>query len=403
MRWHPGSFFGCIAIALAQKEHAAADDVLGMLQSSLRVKRSSNETDMLRIEGSGVPAMQAVERLEKLVMARVHGEVTGDNKLAGNLNTSIKYMFGGIIVNTATNQKMIKTAIAAFKNCKVKMWNSYTKAVLLQKKYWKLSQIYPKCMVTEDKLKLAKIVSARSVDHLKETIKQLKALLKAQGRTCGNVCANRGHESYHEQLHRLARFYGKCKKRLVPTSEKLKSVEKRYKEKIEGLAHKRYIAMRDKCKLIAYLMNRAKCDAVTHMAESCTGYQACWRVAIKNYDTIVVKVKEEEKDMKIQWRALKRIQCYLNVLDEKDQAKNKEALKGCIAMKRPSTKHLDIDYGKIPPKPVCPKDPSCPCTYRYVARNYHVGPKQRCRKNIKTYICPICKKKQWKQLEPRKK
>jgi len=204
MRWHPGSFFGCIAIALAQKEHAAADDVLGMLQSSLRVKRSSNETDMLRIEGSGVPAMQAVERLEKLVMARVHGEVTGDNKLAGNLNTSIKYMFGGIIVNTATNQKMIKTAIAAFKNCKVKMWNSYTKAVLLQKKYWKLSQIYPKCMVTEDKLKLAKIVSARSVDHLKETIKQLKALLKAQGRTCGNVCANRGHESYHEQLHRLA-------------------------------------------------------------------------------------------------------------------------------------------------------------------------------------------------------
>jgi len=272
--------------------------------------------------------MQAVERLEKLVMARVHGEVTGDNKLAGNLNTSIKYMFGGIIVNTATNQKMIKTAIAAFKNCKVKMWNSYTKAVLLQKKYWKLSQIYPKCMVTEDKLKLAKIVSARSVDHLKETIKQLKALLKAQGRTCGNVCANRGHESYHEQLHRLARFYGKCKKRLVPTSEKLKSVEKRYKEKIEGLAHKRYIAMRDKCKLIAYLMNRAKCDAVTHMAESCTGYQACWRVAIKNYDTIVVKVKEEEKDMKIQWRALKRIQCYLNVLDEKDQAKKQRSVEG---------------------------------------------------------------------------
>merc|ERR1719215_1652195 len=96
--------------------------------------------------------------------------------------------------------------------------------------------------------------------------------------------------------------------------------------------------------------------------------------------------------------------CYVNVLDEKDEKKNKEVLNGCIAMKRPSTKHLDIDYGKVPPKPYCPKDPRCPCTSRYVTKNYYVGPKQRCQKNIKkNYQCPICQKKQWKPNKVKKK
>lgn len=284
------------------------------------------------------------------------------------------------------------------------MWNTYQKSILLEKKYWKLSQIYPKCWGAESKLKLAQDVSAQSAVHLKNMLKQLKALLRAQGRECGNVCANRGAENYQEQLHRLSRFYRKCEQKLFPLFEKISIVEKRYKEKMAGETHKRHTAMRDKCKLIAYLMNLAKCEAVTHMENSCTKYQECWKIAKKNYDTIAALVREEEKVMKIQWRALIRIRCYLGVLDEKDQAKNKEVLKGCIELKTPSTKHLDIDYGKIPHKPECPKDPSCPCTPHFVDKNYHIGPKQRCQKNLKVYSCAICKKKQWKKLkQPKQK
>jgi len=399
MRGHPGFFFGCVALALAQKEHAAVDDILGMLQSSLRVKRNSNEKDVHRIEGSGVPAMQAVSRLEKMVMARVHEAVTGDDKFAGTMNASIKYLLTGTVVSTVTNQKRVNHAIAAFRKCKVKMWNSYSKAIRLEKKFWKLSQIYPECMRAEEKLSISNNVSLKSIAHMHNILKQLKGLLKAQGRSCGNICANRGNGNYHNQLVRLTRFYRKCSKKLVRTSQKLSSFKKSYKEKkpVADENGNRYKAMRDKCKLIAYLMNLAKCEAVTHMEGSCTRYQSCWRASRKGYNMIVDDVREEEKVMKIQWRALKRIQCYLNVLDEKDQAKNKEVLKGCIEMKRPSTKHLDIDYGKIPPKPVCPKDPSCPCTPHFVDKNYRIGPKQRCLKNMKIYNCAICKKKQWKQ------
>lgn len=106
----------------------------------------------------------------------------------------------------------------------------------------------------------------------------------------------------------------------------------------------------------------------------------------------------QEREMKIEWRALTRIQCYLKVLNiknDKDQKKEKAQLDACIKVKRSdiSTKHLDIDYGKIPKKPKCPRDTMCPCSKRYVSTYYKKGPKSRCVKNlVKKYVCPACRK-----------
>jgi len=78
------------------------------------------------------------------------------------------------------------------------------------------------------------------------------------------------------------------------------------------------------------------------------------------YDKDVKRFMVQEKDMKIEWRALHRIQCYLSILNiknNKDQTKEKEKaqLQKCINIKKDqiSTKHLDIDYKKIPKKPKC--------------------------------------------------
>merc|ERR1719433_638713 len=119
----------------------------------------------------------------------------------------------------------------------------------------------------------------------------------------------------------------------------------------------------------------------------------------KKYDDDNVIIRKQEKDMKIQWRALHRIQCFLLVLNEKNDKNNKKEksqLDKCIAIKRAdiSTKHLDIDYKKIPKKPKCPRDPMCPCTKFYTNSYYKTGPKDRCVNNkVKNYVCPICKKK----------
>jgi len=173
-----------------------------------------------------------------------------------------------------------------------------------------------------------------------------------------------------------------------------------------ALTDAKHKAMMNKCKKIAYLMNTRKCESVTQLETGCKGYGSCWEVARKNYNKNVDEVKIQEKNMKIQWRALKRIQCYLQVIDDapKKDAKgkdidNKEVLKACIGMKRPITDHLDIDYGKMPHEPQCPKDKMCPCTPFYITQAYKHGPKTRCAQNmVKNYKCPICKKKQWKAL-----
>jgi len=107
----------------------------------------------------------------------------------------------------------------------------------------------------------------------------------------------------------------------------------------------------------------------------------------------------EERDFKIQWRALRRIQCYLLVMgtkNDKNHKKEKAQLDQCIKLKKKdiSTKHLDINYKRIPPKPNCPKDPMCPCSKFYTNSYYKVGPKSRCVKNlVKKYTCPACKGK----------
>merc|ERR1719468_239556 len=119
-------------------------------------------------------------------------------------------------------------------------------------------------------------------------------------------------------------------------------------------------------------MNNKKCKAVEMFDTSCSFYEECWKRAKRVYDADVIRIRKEEAEMKIEWRALHRIQCYLMVLGTKNDKDNKKVLDKCIAIKRDdiSTKHLDIDY------------------------NYRVGPKSRCVNNIvKKYKCGACSKK----------
>jgi len=81
-------------------------------------------------------------------------------------------------------------------------------------------------------------------------------------------------------------------------------------------------------------------------------------------------------------------------------------LEKCIKI-RPDdilTKHLDIDYGKLPRQPNCPRDPWCPCSAAYTNHYYGVGgPTGRCVKNIvKKYSCPACARKRRPRLHGKK-
>lgn len=263
-----------------------------------------------------------------------------------------------------------------------------------------MSKIYPKCIKAEDALKLKKNTNIQIMKSYQDRLKVLKRLAVVEENKCVNVCSNHKNENYHEQLDRLVKYYKDCKKVIGPRVREITKLNKKWKPfaKKKVISDAKYAAMVKKCKKIAFLMNQDKCKVVETLSTSCSFYEACWTRAKKNYDRDRANILVQEREMKIEWRALTRIQCYLKVLNiknDKDQKKEKAQLDACIKVKRSdiSTKHLDIDYGKIPKKPRCPRDPMCPCSKRYVSTYYKKGPKSRCVKNlVKKYVCPACRK-----------
>jgi len=403
----------CTFIYFVRGDLAAEDDILGLLQSSLRVNLQGQESEQQQMQDAGVPDMTSISKLEEIVMAKVRDGLGGDNKLTAQINTSVKTMYSAIIATTAENQAKIIADIKAFALCKTKMWAAYDKAIPIEKEFWVLGEIYPKCVVAEEKLKDIKTATDKIHDAQKKDVETKKKLAKVVDKDCKNVCSNQKFENYEEQLKKLSKYYKGCVKKIEPKHDDIKNATKKFEKivKKKGDDDGRYKAMKNKCDLIAYRMNKKKCLAVDKLTGACSFYEECWKKAKKIYEDDKARIMVQEANMKIQWRALTRIQCYLLVLNtqnDKDKKKEQAQLNKCIGIKKAdiSTKHLDIDYKQIPKKPKCPKDPWCPCTKGYLNYYYKTGPKKRCVTNIvPTYSCAACPEGAPKKIKspPKKK
>jgi len=397
------SWILCTGACFLRLHFVVADDALAMLQNSLRVKEESKEVEQPKFQETGVPDMQTISKLEELVMAKVHEGVGGNNNLTAVINGSITSMRKAILAATAANQKLIIDDIKAFKPCKAKMWKKYDKAVPVEGAFWVLGEIYPKCIDAEKKLNVLKTRNYRVWTTSKSTLKTKQRIFKAVGRSCVNVCNKNKNENYNEQLSRLSKYYVSCRKKIGPKYKDVVAAKKKYKssDKAKTLSNLKYIAMKKKCELIAYRMNQKKCRAVGILSGSCSFYNECWKRAKRRYDSDKKQIVVQEANMKVQWRALNRIQCFLQVLNiknDKNHKKEKAQLDKCIKIKvkvnEKTTKPLNIDYKKIPKKPKCPQDPWCPCTGAYLNFYYKKGPKARCIKNVvRKYKCAACKKR----------
>jgi len=389
----------CINVHLLHGESVAADDILAMLQSSLRVKAEGQNTQLSNDKDMGVPDMKSISRLEEIVMARVREGLGGDNKLTATINASVKQMFSAIMVTTKANQAKINLDIKAFLACKTGMWKNYFKAIPMEKDFDILGKIYPKCSIAVSKLQVKSLASDKIYKTQSSNLNTKKQLLKYEEDKCTNTCANQHLENYQEQLDKLEKYYQTCKDDIKPKIDDVIKEMNRYKNisLTKNFDNAKYLAMKQKCDLIAYRMNKKKCEATGTLTSSCSVYSKCWKTAKKVYESDKTRITPEEANMKLQWRALTRLQCYLLVLNtanDKDKKKEKAQLDKCIAVKTDqiSVKHLKIDYKKEPPKPVCPKDPWCPCTTAYT-NQYYKNTKFRCVKNkVKKYICAACPK-----------
>lgn len=388
----------CTFIYFVRGDLVAADDILAMLQSSLRVNLQGQESEQPQMQDAGVPDMTSISKLEEIVMAKVREGLGGDNKLTAQINTSVKTMYTAIIATTAENQAKIRADIKAFALCKTKMWAAYDKAMPIEKEFWVLGEIYPKCRVAEEKLKDIKTATDEIHNSTHTDLQNKKKLAKITENSCKNVCTNNKFENYEEQLKRFSGYYKKCVEKIEPCHDAIKNATNKFEKTVKkkGEDDGRYKAMKNKCDLIAYRMNKKKCLAVDKLTGGCSFYEECWKKAKKIYEADTARIMVEEANMMIQWRALTRVQCFLLVLNtqnDKDKTKEKAQLEKCIGIKKTdiSTTHLNIDYDQQPSKPKCPKDPWCPCTQGYLNYYYKAGPKKRCVTNIvPTYTCAAC-------------
>jgi len=201
---------------------------------------------------------------------------------------------------------------------KTTMWKKYDDVIPVEKDFWIVGNI--KCWRAETNLATAKKAADKKEKTLKNDVKVSEKLLKTKESKCTNVCNNNKEENYNEQLDRLADYYTHCKTLIKPKLDAIKKVTKQYETAVKQkkLGDAKYEAMKKKCKLIAYRMNNKKCDARKKFAGSCSFFVGCWKRSKMVYNKDVKRIKVHEKEMKIEWRALHRIQCYLLILNIKN-------------------------------------------------------------------------------------
>merc|ERR1719410_2744522 len=282
-----------------------------MLQSLLRVTHQGQELELPRHQDAGVPDRNSISRLEEIVMARVREGIGGDDTLSGQINTlsgqinaSVKQMYSAIIATTAANQKKIIMDIQAFLLCKTKMWAGYDKSIPLEKEFWVLGEIYPKCTVAESKLKVISAKSDKLYETQKSNVATKKKLATIVEKECKDVCSNEKYENYGEQLEKLSVCFDKCTKKILPKVEAVVNATKKFAKiaAVKKLDNARYLAMKSKCDLIAYRMNKKKCSAAGELTGACSFYEACWKKAKQIYEDDKKRILVEEANMKIQWR-----------------------------------------------------------------------------------------------------
>lgn len=106
------------------------------------------------------------------------------------------------------------------------------------------------------------------------------------------------------------------------------------------------------CKKISDADYACKCDKVIKEKKICGMHDGCYSASVLQYVNNKKEIEIKNAAAKLEWRAVGRIECLLKVMSGKNKADAKQ-LEKCVKGPQISTKPLDLNYPKIPPKPEC--------------------------------------------------
>jgi len=383
------------------------EDVVGLLQNALHVTQqhqanASMNSVSTQTSNSDPLDVQSLAKLEEIVISKIRDGLDGDNSVfVKQISVLVKKMQTGILAQKNSNQKAINLAIAAFKKCTTKMWLMYKSTIPKYDLFEKLSTAHKDCRLAQADLASSEDMYIAKAKNAKRAFLAIKDRWEEEKESQSpKLCSSGKQETYGQQLKRLE---NKFKKDLAKMKRMhaVKKQRKRWRDLAKATLGRRLAMLKSmnyKCKMIALQMDTTKCAAVVTLKNACQRHSTCWEIAKEAYERLKKAVQEEERSMKIEWRALGRIQCFLGVLDAKKNQKKKMTLEKCIATPI-NADHLNIDYLKIPERPKCPADPECPCGKDYWAKEYDRSDvKEFEDKNLKVEktkctICPGCRMK----------
>eukprot|EP00419_Tripos_fusus_P023365 CAMPEP_0172715516 /NCGR_PEP_ID=MMETSP1074-20121228/67590_1 /TAXON_ID=2916 /ORGANISM="Ceratium fusus, Strain PA161109" /LENGTH=346 /DNA_ID=CAMNT_0013540101 /DNA_START=82 /DNA_END=1122 /DNA_ORIENTATION=- len=318
--------------------------------------------------GEASPGMmsQPTAMLEVMVLDQLrsneseHGPKKND-KFVKKVGEMVKSLKNGIKRAKNREQNLVYKSWDHFKSCTRIMSGLSLTVSRGQSKIMSLFRVARKCSKRIKPLYARVLRCPKVVAAKKDGMKKESLLVKTMSKHkfVPKTCKKEAGEGHLLWLQRMVNLVSKRKLKLDKSGYdadrhgvKLMKERRACKKMIVKYNKRRKVCVKKQKKL-----QSQQCKVVSSIAAGCSSYTTCYNEAVKSYLATMKKAKVLEKHIKLEWRALERIACYLTPFSsaKKDKKANLKALEKCNAKGRYPTNHLDLRYRRIPKKTRCPK------------------------------------------------
>merc|ERR1740133_623636 len=170
----------------------------------------------------------------------------------------------------------------------------------------------------------------------------------------------------------------------LKAKQRCADAKKAHADKVKECARKshNYNVKKGKCNQFQGLMDANSCKAAVMMKDACEAYSGCYYSKRSAYLIFQRRAIAEETDRKAEWRGLKRMECLIkSFADGKVTGSEVDTCKKAAH----STKHLKLNYPKIPPITLCHLPTLYPATGAYKRKEFKPLPNMA--KGLASSVC----------------
>mmetsp|Transcript_135062 Transcript_135062/g.263029 ORF Transcript_135062/g.263029 Transcript_135062/m.263029 type:complete len:433 (-) Transcript_135062:142-1440(-) len=353
-----------------------APDLMTLVQAPTRIdaiQQQGQQEQTWFLTSQEGNQLHSVLLLEQLVLEHVDSDGPSNKAFIETVKPHIWQLQEKIKKDKKSWQDHVNIRAEGVEKCNKKFAEDTAVMNSHRRTYLKRSTAHKECRAEQNFMYKAqnrcKIIYALVKERQK---RELRLLKKSSKFPDAKMCSSNDGESYEQWLQRMADEFQEKIKLYKAKKKSVRMLNKETKSKASTCKTKS-VSYKNKvktCNSIGEAMDGAKCREALSLQRACDRNKVCYDMAVKAYKTIEPTARLTEKDMKVDWKSLSRIQCYLGALGNgKAGSSNKKALKKCKEGKI-DTKHLDLVYPSLTGMKKCKMLDNYPCTTPYMKKEY---------------------------------